>query len=153
MNKDLWVWTAAPIIPPRLNDLKLRPNPFSILATMVVAKPTAEGHDENYSPLSSEPSEPSPISTPSMNLSTIDIWEMPHTATDDNTFYSSDELRRIYFRPSSPSPPPSAPRKMKRKLDMGMSFPERRRVSQHVCEICGQVIPPTKDIPGPSTKD
>ena len=26
-------------------------------------------------------------------------------------------------------------------------------MSQHVCEACEQVIPPTKDIPGPSTKD
>ena len=24
---------------------------------------------------------------------------------------------------------------------------------QHSCEACGQVIPPTKDIPGPSTKN
>ena len=24
-------------------------------------------------------------------------------------------------------------------------------VSQHVCEACGQMIHPTKDIPGPST--
>ena len=27
------------------------------------------------------------------------------------------------------------------------------QLSQHVCEACGQMIPPTKDIPGPSTKD
>ena len=47
-----------PIIPPSLNDLNLPPNPFNFLATMVVAKPTAEGHDENYSPQSPEPSEP-----------------------------------------------------------------------------------------------
>ena len=26
-------------------------------------------------------------------------------------------------------------------------------MSQHVCKTCGQLIPPTKDIPGPSTKD
>ena len=26
-------------------------------------------------------------------------------------------------------------------------------LSKHVCEACGQVIPPTKDIPGPSNKD
>ena len=26
------------------------------------------------------------------------------------------------------------------------------RVSQHVCEACGQTIPSTKDIPGPSKR-
>ena len=84
-----------PIIPPSLNYLNLPPNPFHILATMAVAKPTAEGHDENYRIQSPEPSEPSPISTPPINLSTIEGWETPHTTTDDNTFYSDDEPRRI----------------------------------------------------------
>ena len=28
-----------------------------------------------------------------------------------------------------------------------------KSVSQHVCEACTQMIPPTKDISGPSTKD
>ena len=44
-----------PIIPRSLNDLNLPPNPFNNLATMVVENPTAEGHDENYSPQSPEP--------------------------------------------------------------------------------------------------
>ena len=52
------------IILPSLNYLNLLPNAFNILATMVVAKPTAEGHDKNYSSQSREPSEPSLISTP-----------------------------------------------------------------------------------------
>ena len=86
-----------PIIPPSLNDLNLPPNPFNILATMVVVNPTEDGHDENYSPQSPESSEPSLISTPPMNLSTIEEWETPHTTTDDNTFYSDDEPRWFIF--------------------------------------------------------
>ena len=105
-----------------------------------------------------------------MNVSTIDGWETPHTTTDDNTFYSEDEQGRVYWTspldetfysegearrnyPLSNPSPPSPPRKMKRKLEMGISFPKREGVSQLVCEACGQVIPPTKDIPGPSSKD
>ena len=53
-----------PTFPPILNDLKLPPNPLIVLATMAVAKPTPEGHDENYSPQSLEPSEQSQISMP-----------------------------------------------------------------------------------------
>ena len=93
-----------------------------------------------------------------MNFSTFNSWETPHTTTDDNTFHSEDEPRRAYWTSpmgeifysggelrriyllSSP-PPPSTPRKMKRKLEIGMCFPKRTGVSQHVCEACGQVIP------------
>ena len=139
-----------PIIPLSLNDLKLPPNPFSINAMMTVVN---EEHDNNYSPQSPEPSDPSPISTPPMNLSTVDSWERSHTKMDDNTFYSSDEPRRIYFLPSSPSSPPSPARKMKRKLEMGMSFRKRRELSQQLCDACVQMIPSAKDIPGPSTKN
>ena len=66
-----------PIIPPNLNDLNLPPNPFNILATMVVVNTAEDGYDDNYSPQSPEPSEPSPISTPPMSVSTIDGWETP----------------------------------------------------------------------------
>ena len=159
-----------PIIPPSLNDQNLPPNPFNILSTMAPVNPTRDGHDNIYSPQSPEPSDPSPISTPPMNLSTIDDWETPHTTTDDNTFHSEDEPRpvhwtsplnetfhsegeprRIYLL-SSPCPP-SPPRKSETKLEMGMSFPKRRGVLQHVCKACGQMITWMKDIPGPSTKD
>ena len=158
-----------PIITPSLNDLNLPPNPFNIQATMAPVNTTGDGHDENYSPQSREQSDPSPISTPPMILNTIDGWETPQTTTDDNTFYLDDEPRRIHWTTlldetfywegeprriyllSSPSPP-SPPRKMKRKLEMGMSFQKRRRVSQHVCEAGGLMIPSIKDIPGPSTK-
>ena len=156
-----------PIVPPNLNDLKLPPIPFNILNTMAVVTQT---HDDNdgYSPQSPNPSNPSPISTPPMNVSTFNSWETPHTTTDDNTFYSSDEPRRVYwtspsdeafdskdeprrlFVLSSPSPPP--PCKMKRNLELRMSFPKKGGVSLHVCEACSQTIPSVKDIPGPSSR-
>ena len=139
-----------PIVLTSLNDINLSPNPFNIVATMAVIN---QEHDDIYSPQSPQPSEASSISTPLMNVSKLDSWETSHKMTDDNTFYSSDEPRRISFLPSSPPSPPSPPRKMKRKLEMGMSFPKGGGVSQHVCEACGQMIPSAKDIPGPSTKN
>ena len=157
-----------PIVPPSLNDLNLQPNPFNILNTMAVVTQTQDDNDW-YSSQSPEPSDPSPILTPSMNVSTINSWETPHTTTDDNTFYLKDEPRRVYWTSpldetfdsedeprrihllSSPSPPPP-PRKMKRKLEIGMSFPKRGGVSQHICEACGQTILSVKDIPGSSSR-
>ena len=136
--------------PPSLNDLNLPPNPFNILATMAVVTPT---HDDNYSPQSPEPSDLSTISTPPMNVSAHRSWETSYTTTDDNTFHSSDEPRRIYFLPPSPSPPPSPPRAQKRKISLGMSFPKDGGVSQHICEACGQTIPAVKDTPGPSNRN
>ena len=135
---------------------------------MAVVTQTQDDND-GYSRQSPEPSHPSPISTPPMNISTFNSWETPHTTTDDNTFYSEDEPRRIYWTSpleetfdsedeprrlhlmSSPSPPPT-PRKMKRKLEIGVSFPKRGGVSQHICEACGETIPSVKDIPGPSNR-
>ena len=137
---------------------------------MAVVNHAEDGNNDEYSPHSPEPSDPSPISTTPMNVSTFDSWETPHTTTDDNTFYSEDKPRRVYWTSlldetfysegeprrtyllSSPSPP-SPPRKMKRKLEIGMSFPKRGGASQHVCKACGQTIPSTKDIPGPSNRD
>ena len=142
-----------PIVPPTLDDLNLPPNPFNILATMAVANNTEEANDDNYSPQTPEPSEPSPISTPPMNVSAFNSWETSYTTTNDDTFSSSDEPRRTYFLPPTPSPTPSPPRKMKRRLSLGMSFPKDGGVSQHVCEACGQAIPAVKDIPGPSSKN
>ena len=82
-----------PIVPPNLNDLNLPPNPIKLLATMAVIR-----QDQEDSPQSPEPSDPFPISTPPMNVSTIGGWETPHTTTDDNTFYSSEnEPRRVYW--------------------------------------------------------
>ena len=85
--------TQYPIVPPSLNDLNLPANPFNVLASMAVIQ-----QDQQDSPQSPEPSDPSPISTPPMNISTISGWETPHTTTDGNTFYSSDnDPRRVYW--------------------------------------------------------
>ena len=142
-----------PIVPPSLNDLKLPPNPFGILATMAIAPNTGDPNDDKYSTQSPEPSEPSPISTPPMNVRAFNSWETSYTTTDNDSFYSSVEPRRIYFLPPSPASPPSLPRKMKRRLSLGMSFPKEGRVSQHTCEACGQMICTAKDTPGPSSRN
>ena len=153
-TKPYGLGRQLPIVPPSLNDLNLPPKPFNILPTMVIANITEDATDDNYSPQSLEPSEPSPISTPPMKVSAFNSWETSYTTTDDDTFYSSDESRRIYFLPPSPStPPPLPPRKLKRKLSLRMSFAKDGGVSQHVCEACGQMIPSAKDIPGPSKRN
>ena len=121
-----------PIVPPSLNDLNLPPNPFNILATMAIANNTEVANDNNYSPESPEPSDLSPISTPQMNVSAFNSWETSYTTTNDDTFYSSDEPRGVYFLPPTPSATPSPPRKMKRRLSLRMSFPKDGGVSQHV---------------------
>ena len=148
-----------PIVPPSLNDLNLPPNPFNVLATMAVIRV----NDEN-SPQSPELTIPSPISTPSMNVSTIEGWDTRYTITDGNTFFSSEnEPRRVYWDiassntfdsneprnvsvASSPSSTPPPPPRQKRRLSMGMSFPQKRGVSQsqHTCEVCGQPLPQGK---------
>ena len=144
------------IVPPSLNDLNLPPNPFNVLATMAAIQA-----DDAYSPQSLEPSIPSPISTPPMNVSTIEGWDTTYTTTDDATFYTDDEPRRVYWHTSSsdtfdsnepryvsvassPSSTPPPPRRQKRKLSIGMSFPKKGKVSQHTCEACGQTLPPRK---------
>ena len=136
---------------------------------MAVVHQTQNTHDDNYSPQSPEPSELSSISTPPMNVSAFNSWETSYTSTDDNTFYTSDEPRRVYWDlssdddlgfsvprnpsvASSPCTTPPPPRAQKRKMSLGMSFPKDGGVSQHVCEACGQTIPSTKDIPGPSKR-
>ena len=105
-----------PIAHPSLNYLKLPPKPFNILATMAIANNTTDAIDDNYSPQSPEPSESPPISTPPMNVSAFNSWETPYKTTDNDTFYSSDKPRRIYFLPPSSESPPSPPRKLKRRL-------------------------------------
>ena len=142
-----------PFISLSLNDLNRLPNHFNMVATMAVANNTEEAKDDNYSPQSHEPSEPSPISTPPMNVNAFNSWETSYTTTNDDTFYSCIEPRRIYFLPPTPSPPPPPPRKMKRRLSLGMSFPKDGGVSHHVCEACGQMIPAVKDNPGPSSRN
>ena len=113
-----------PIVPPSLNDLNLLPNPFNILATMAIATKTGDANDDNYSPQSPEPSDSSPISTPPMNVSDFNSWEAFYTTTDNDTFYSSDEPRRLYLLPLSPASPSSPPQRQKRRLSLGMSVPK-----------------------------
>ena len=89
-----------PIVPPSLNDLNLPPNPFNVLATMALIRV-----DDEYSPQSPEPTIPSPISTPPMNVSTIEGWDTTHTTTDNDTFLqmmSPDESTGL-FRRATPS--------------------------------------------------
>ena len=129
--------SQEPIVPPSLNDLNLPPNRFNVLATMVVIQA-----DDGYSPQSLEPSIPSPISTPPMNVSTIQGWDTTYTTTDDATFHTDDEPRRVDWHissrdtfdsheprnvsvASSPSSTPPPPRRQKRKLSIGMSFPKK----------------------------
>ena len=142
--------SQQPIVPPSLNDLNLPPSPFNVLATMAVVRV-----DDAYSPHSPEPSIPSPNSTSPMHVSTFEGWDTTHTTTDDATFYTDDEPRRVYWDISSSNtfdsneprnvsvnsgasstPPP--PRRQKRKLSIGMSFPKKVGVSQHTCEACEQ---------------
>ena len=146
-----------PILPPGLNDLNLPPNPFNALATMAVIR---QGEDD--SPQSPEPSDPSPISTPPMNVSTIKGWETPYTTTDDNTFYSSEnEPRRVYwdFSPnetldsneprrvpfaSSPSSTPPPPPQRQKKIEHWDVFSSKRgSVAAHLRGM-GQPLPPGK---------
>ena len=149
--------SQQPTVPPSLNDLNLPPNPFNVLATMAVIRA-----DDAYSPQLPEPSIPSPISTPPINVSTIEGWDTMYTTTDDNTFYSGgNEPRRVYwdvsssdtfdsneprnvYVPSSPSSTQPPPRRRKRKLSIGMCFPKKGGVSQHTCEACGQPLLPKK---------
>ena len=128
--------SRQPIVPPSLNDLNWPPNFFNVLATMAVIRA-----DDAYRSQSPEPSIPSTISTPPMNVSTIEGRDTTYTTTDDATFYTDDEPRRVYWDisssnnfdsneprnesvASSPSSIPPPPRRPKRKLSIGMSFPK-----------------------------
>ena len=146
-----------PIVPPSLNDLNLPPNPFNVLATIALIRV-----DDEYSPQSPEPTIPSPISTPPMNVSTIEGWgDTTHTTTDDATFYTNDEPRRVYWDisssdtfdsneprnvsvASSTSSTPPPPPRQKRRLSKRMCFPQKGGVSQHTCDACGQPLPQGK---------
>ena len=90
-----------------------------------------------------------------MNVSTIEGWDTTHTTTDDATFYTDDEPRRVYWNilssdtfdsneprnvsvASSPSSTPPPPRRQKRKLNKGDFFPKRGNVAAHL-----RGVPPT----------
>ena len=138
-------------VPPSLNDLNLPPNSFNLLASMAAVQQNLTQHVDNYSRQSPEPPEPSPISTPLLNLSLIDGWQTLHTTTYDNTLCSEDEPRRIHWnspldetfqsegepRRINLLPSPSQPRKIKRKSEIKMCFPKIGGVLQHTCKACG----------------
>ena len=136
-----------PITPSSLNDLKLPPISFNILATTVVT-PRVRWYDERDSPQSPESSDPSPISTRPMTFNTI---EGRNTSSDAGTYHSEDEPRKLYLLSSPFASPPPPPRKQKRKLSKEMSFPKKTRVSQHVKEDNRQTMLEIMDNPGPST--
>ena len=117
---------------------------FNVLSTRA-----AIGQHEEYSLQSPEPSDPSTILTPPMNLSTIEGWETSHTTTDDNIFYSEGELRRVYWHispnetfdsneprqvsfASSPCFTPPPPPRQKRNPSMGCFFPKWGSVLAHL---------------------
>ena len=132
-----------PIVPHSLNDLNLPPNQFIVLATMAVVRPNKQS-----SPKSPKPSNPSAISTPN-EFEYIESWETAHTSTDDKTFYSNDEPRRVFRYnslseifdsneprhasfASSPSSTPPHPRQEKSTLSMGMTILEKKSVAAHL---------------------
>ena len=136
--------SQQPIVPPSLNNLNLPPNPLNVLATMAVIRA-----DDEYSPQSPELSISSPISTPLMNVSTIEGWDTTYTTTDDATFDTDDKPRTVYWDTSScdtfdsnesrnvsvvssPSSNPPPPRKRKSKMSIGMSFPKKGSVATHL---------------------
>ena len=151
------IGTQHPIVPPSLNDINLPPNPFNVLATMAVIQ-----QDQDDSSKSPELSDPSPISTPPMNLSTIDDWDTTHTTTDDNTFYSSEnEPRRVYldfsaektfesneprrvYPTRSPSSTPPPPPRRKRRLSIGMSFSSKGGGDSVAAHLRGMRPTPSK---------
>ena len=140
-----------PVERPSLKDLNLPPNPFNALATMAVIRA-----DQAYSPQSPDPSIPSPISTPSMSVSTSKVWQrtqqlmMPHFTL----MMSPDESTGIFCQATLLTPmsqemclslralPPlrRLHEDKKKKLSTGMSFPKNGGVSQHTCEACGQPL-------------
>ena len=90
-----------PIVPPSLNDLNLPPNPFNVLATIAVIRV-----DDEYSPQSPEPTIPSPISTPPMNVSTIEGWgiqRIPRLTMTHFIQMTSPEESTGIFRRATPS--------------------------------------------------
>ena len=90
------------------NDLNLPPNPFNILATMVVVPPKVPQYNEWVGPQSPVPSELSSISTPSMTYSTVGKRER---SSDAGTSHSNDEPRRILLLSGRFPPPPPGKQK------------------------------------------
>ena len=105
-SKDLTIpygfGSQQPIVPPSLNDLNLPPNPLNVLATMAVIRAA-----DAYSLQSPDPSIPSPIPTPPMNVSTIAGCDTTYTTNDDATLMISPGGSTGIFRRATPSIPMS----------------------------------------------
>ena len=142
-NISLCVWNARRNSATQLKRPKFASQPIQYTCNHGAGPPNCTNLCWQLQPQSPEPSDPSAISTPPLNLSTIEGWETPHTTFDNNTFYSDEEPSRIYFLPSSPSPPPP-PRKLRRKMSSAIFFPKRRGVSQHLFEACNKTLPTKK---------
>ena len=142
-----------PIVPPSLNDLNLPPNPFNVLARIAVIRV-----DEEYSLQSQEPTIPSPISTPPMNVTTIEDWETTNTTTDNATSYidgeSPDEPIGVFPRVTPLSPmsqemylslrtlsPHRRLHEDKKEAEHGDVFSQKGGVSQNTCDACSQTLP------------
>ena len=82
-----------PKVTASFNGLNVPLNPINVMATMAMIR-----IDQEYCHQSSTPS---PISTTSMNVSTIEGWETTQGKTEDANFYSEDEPRRVYWEVSS----------------------------------------------------
>ena len=157
-----------PIVPPRLNDLNLPPNPFNILATMTAVNHTEYRNNKKYSPshqrhLIHRPSHYHPWISAHL---TVGKHRTPQQTTTPSSRRTSHDvytgtlpwMKPFFGRRTQTNIPivhsiTAVTSSKDEDLEMGMSFPKRGGVSQHVCEACGQTIPSTKDIPGPSNRD
>ena len=66
------IWTAAANFSTEFERSEPAAQSIQYFGEMEVANSTEERRDENYSPQSPKPSEPSPILTPPFNFSTIE---------------------------------------------------------------------------------
>ena len=124
-------YRARAIIPPSLNDLDLPAHPFNVFMAIPVAEAKQAEKMRNSSNLS---------------LANISPLSLPSSKADQDDMNLSDISASTFYTYESPQYFP--PKKTKRKLSLGMSFPKSGGVSQHqkYCEACGQKIL-TKDSP------
>ena len=156
-------------VPAGLDNLNLPSNPFNVLATMAPVNPTEHGHDDNYSPRSLEPCDPSPSQHHLWTWVHLTVGKLripPRTRTHFIRRMSQDEYTGPlpWMKPSIPKANPHEsifcpvhPRRHHLARWKGSWRREylfqKKGVSQHFCQACEQMIPSEKDIPGPSTKD
>ena len=133
---EIYGYKARPIIPPSLNDLDLPVHPFNVFLPIPAtekADQTTEIQDKRIFPTAD-------------NLSLVDISPLSSPTNQPipdrlNTSWISDGSFVPYDSDKS-LPPTPPPKKMKKKISIGMSFPKKGGVSQPTrrCESCGQII-------------